>query len=313
MTLRKVTLPEDFDAEVYVSLHPDLIAANVDGTEHYLMYGFFEGRKWRKKSGFVTVALNDNAQFIYPEDDPYWSIALSGGTYEPEINWVLLRAVERPYAMIDAGANYGFWSVLASSALYGSHAVVAIEPSKSNFECLIRNASANGNRFQTLRLAVFDQSGKRVTLYGKKPGGLSLRKDWHPDDIDKYEDNIETITLDAVADLYLPSRKYPPIIKLDVEGSEIEGMKGAHRLVDEGALMIYEDHGKEPAHPVSRFALSLDGIESWSVGFDQRATRITAIEQVAAIKTNPQAGYNFFAYRRSSPWSSLFEEWSPRE
>lgn len=258
----------------------------------------------------VSVLMNADARFLYPQGDPYWSIALSNGTYEPEIGWMLLRAAARPYAMIDAGANYGFWSILASSAPYGSHAAVAIEPSRTNFECLLRNANANGRRFQTLRRAVFDQSGKRVTLYGKKPGGLSLRKDWHPDDIDSFEDNIETITLDAVADEYLANRRYPPIIKLDIEGSEIEGMKGARRLIDEGALTIFEDHGKEPTHPVSRFVLSLDGIEIWSVGSDRRPTRITAIEQVAAIKTSSTTGYNFFAYGRSSPWSSLFEEWS---
>jgi FkbM family methyltransferase len=221
---------------------------------------------------------------------------------------MLLRAAERPYAMIDAGANYGFWSIVASSAPYGLHFTVAIEPSQTNFECLLRNADANGNRFQTLRRAVLDESGRRVTLYGKRPGGLSLRKDWHPDEINSFEDNIETIALDTVADLYLPNRRYPALIKLDVEGSEIGGIKGAHRLIDEGALTIYEDHGKESLHPVSHFVLSLDGIDIWSVGSGQRVTRITTIEQVAAIKTDPRAGYNFFACRRSSPWSSLFEE-----
>jgi FkbM family methyltransferase len=256
----------------------------------------------------VSVIMNEDARFLYPKGDPYWSSEIANSTYEPEINWVLLRAAERPYSMIDAGANYGFWSILASSAPYGRHPTVAIEPSRTNFKFLLRNAIANGNRFQTLRRAVLDESGRRVTLYGKRPGGLSLRKDWHPDDIDSFEENIETITLDAVAERYLPNRRYPALIKLDVEGSEIAGIKGARRLVDEGALTVYEDHGKESTHPVSRFVLSLDGIDIWSVGSDRRATRITAIEQVAAIKTNPRTGYNFFAYRRSSPWSSLFEE-----
>ena len=54
--------------------------------------------------------------------------------------------------------------------------------------------------------------------------------------------------------------------------------------------------------------LALDGMDIWSVGPDQRATRITAIEQVAAIKLVPERGYNFFVYQRSSPWSSVFED-----
>jgi MoaA/NifB/PqqE/SkfB family radical SAM enzyme len=46
------TLPPDFDPALYVSLHPDLVAAKVDGTEHYLNHGFFEGRSYRKKYNF---------------------------------------------------------------------------------------------------------------------------------------------------------------------------------------------------------------------------------------------------------------------
>ena len=256
----------------------------------------------------VSVMLNDDAWFLIPKVEPYWSAAwVTNGTYEPEIDWVLRRATGRPYALLDAGANYGFWSVLASSAPYGRHPTVAIEPARMNFERLVANAGANGNRFQTLRRAVLDESGRRVTLYGKMHFGLSLRKDWHPDEIDQFEE-VETITLDDVADRYSPDRKYPAFIKLDVEGSEIEGLKGARRLIDEGALIVYEDHGKEAMHPASCFALSLDDIVIWSVGKDGRATRITAIEQVAAIKTDPILGYNFFAHRRSSPWSSVFED-----
>jgi hypothetical protein len=154
---------------------------------------------------------------------------------------------------------------------------------------------------------VLDAFDRRVTLYGKMHCGLSLRKDWHPDEIDQFEE-VETITLDEVADRFTPNRSYPAFIKLDVEGSEVEGLKGARRLIDEGALVVYEDHGKEATHPASRFVLSLDDVVVWSIGSDRRAARITAIEQVAAIKTDPILGYNFFAHRRSSPWSSVFED-----
>lgn len=259
-------------------------------------------------SDMVSVMLNGDARFLIPKVEPYWSAAeVTNGTYEPEIDLVLRRAAGRPYAMLDAGANYGFWSILASSAPYGRHPTVAIEPSRMNFEILVLNAGANGNRFHTLRRAVLDETGKHVTLYGKTHCGLSLRKDWHPDETDQFEE-VETITLDEVADRYAPNRRYPAFIKLDVEGSEIEGLRGARRLIDEGALIVYEDHGKEAMHPASCFVLSLDDVVVWRMGSDGRATRVTAIEQVAWIKTDPILGYNFFAHRRSSPWSSVFED-----
>ncbi len=103
-----------------------------------------------------------------------------------------------------------------------------------------------------------------------------------------------------------PSGSYPLLLKIDVEGSEIEAIRGARRMADEGALIIFEDHGKDPEHRVSQFVLALDGVEVWSLGPERRPTSITTVEQVAAVKTDPRNGYNFFAYRRSSPWSSIF-------
>jgi MoaA/NifB/PqqE/SkfB family radical SAM enzyme len=48
----KAVLPPDFDPALYVSLHPDLVASGIDGTEHYLNHGFFEGRSYRKAYQF---------------------------------------------------------------------------------------------------------------------------------------------------------------------------------------------------------------------------------------------------------------------
>ena len=46
-SLLKAEMPPDFDPERYVSLNPDLAAANADGREHWLLHGFFEGRNYR--------------------------------------------------------------------------------------------------------------------------------------------------------------------------------------------------------------------------------------------------------------------------
>ena len=73
--------------------------------------------------------LNEDACLIFPENDNYWSLGTTLGRHldEPEIDWVLQRAIDRPYALIDCGANIGYWSVLASSMPYGRHRAVAIE------------------------------------------------------------------------------------------------------------------------------------------------------------------------------------------
>jgi FkbM family methyltransferase len=255
----------------------------------------------------TSVRLNEDARFIFPSNDEYWSVGVTIGErlYEPEIDWLLRRATGRPYAFIDCGANMGYWTILASSAPYGGHQTVAVEASRANYEILSLNLAANNNRFVALHHAILDQSGQRVRLYGERHYGMSVRSDWHPSSGMIFEE-VETITIDAIAERYLPSRRYPALIKIDIEGAEIEAMKGARGMIEEGALLIYEDHGKEPTHPVSCFVLAETDIVVWRVTSDQRPTPITSIEQVAAIKQDARMGYNFFAHKRESPWSSAF-------
>jgi hypothetical protein len=41
-------LPADFDPEAYLHLNPDVSSARVDPTEHYLVHGAREGRRYRR-------------------------------------------------------------------------------------------------------------------------------------------------------------------------------------------------------------------------------------------------------------------------
>jgi len=37
-------LPDDFDRDIYLKLHPEVAAAGMDPATHYLLYGYHEGR-----------------------------------------------------------------------------------------------------------------------------------------------------------------------------------------------------------------------------------------------------------------------------
>ncbi len=261
------------------------------------------------RRGLFSADLGPDSRFIFPLGDRYWSrpMLFANAPYEPEIDWLLRLAANLPYAMLDCGANMGYWAILASSAAYGGHPVVAIEASRSNFELLLNNARANGQRFRVVHRAITDTSGKTVRLIGKPHFGRSLRSDWDRTPSGVVEE-VETITLDEVVDRYLPDRDRPLLIKLDVEGVEIEAMKGGRRLIEEGALVIYEDHGKETTHPATRYVMSLGDMEIWNLAAGERLTRITSLDQLAAIKTNPIHGYNFFTCWRGSSWAKLFSD-----
>lgn len=41
-------VPDDFNSELYLELHPDVAEAGVDAGEHYLTYGQFERRPYKR-------------------------------------------------------------------------------------------------------------------------------------------------------------------------------------------------------------------------------------------------------------------------
>jgi FkbM family methyltransferase len=256
--------------------------------------------------GLVAVSLNDDSRFVFPLGDRYWSRPLlsRGERYEPEIEWLMRSARTKPYGLLDCGANMGYWSVLASSAAYGRRPAVAIEASRANFDLLVNNAQLNGGRFRAVHQAIWDESGKTLKLHGERHEGRSLRADWSAGGA---SEDVETISLDDAADRYLPDRSFPLLVKLDVEGVEIEAFKGGRRLIAEGALIAYEDHGKEPTHPVSQFVMSLGDVEIWNLEQGRTPKRVASLEQMSAIKRDRKRGYNFFAFRSGSPWAALFQ------
>ena len=82
----------------------------------------------------IAIKLNSDATFAFPYGDGYWSKLLNRSfAYEDELELLFRDSVGVDYTLLDCGANYGYWSVLVSSAPYGSHKAIAIEPSSQNF------------------------------------------------------------------------------------------------------------------------------------------------------------------------------------
>src|SRR3979409_927673 len=103
----------------------------------------------------IAIKLNADATFEFPYGDGYWSKLLNRSfSYEDELELLFKDSVDVDYTLIDCGANFGYWSVLISSAPYGSHQAIAVEPSSQNFAKLKNNAEINGNRFEAMNCAI---------------------------------------------------------------------------------------------------------------------------------------------------------------
>lgn len=256
------------------------------------------------KNGLASVQLGADTRFIFPLGDHYWHKVFLGRVYEPAVELLFRRIKDVPYALIDCGANMGYWSLRVSGKDFGAHKVVAVEAAKSNFDLLQNNARANGERFTTLHRAISDVSGKTLKLFGTMHFGRSLNPSWH-EGAEAHAEEVQTITIDEVADRFLPGGGQPIVIKLDVEGVEVAAINGGRKTLEAGALLIYEDHRKETQHPASAHLLAMGDMEIRHLTRDGKLSVIRNLDDVARAKA---IAHDFFAFRRGSRWSDMFGE-----
>jgi FkbM family methyltransferase len=237
----------------------------------------------------IQIKLNPDAVYEFPYGDGYWSKLLNRTfRYENELELLFQDSADVDYTLLDCGANYGYWSVLVSSKPFGSHKAIAIEPSGQNFPKLANNAAINGNRFETMKCAIGATRGT-ARLSGTKHEAFSIAGDQSDGE------EVPVIALDNLLDdgKVAPGGKY--LIKLDVEGVEIEAMKGGARLMQGDSVLLCEEHGNDPQHTVSRYILDQTPLKL--IVYDPRSNRLETVTDLSIldrIKVSTHVGYNVF-------------------
>ena len=250
----------------------------------------------------IAIKLNSDATFAFPYGDGYWSKLLDRSfRYEVELELLFRDSMAVDFTFIDCGANFGYWSVLISSAPYGSHKAIAIEPSSQNFAKLKNNADINGNRFEAVQCAIGASKGT-ARLSGTKHEAFSIAGD-----AESGGEDVPVIALDdLLADGKISANgKY--LIKLDVEGVEIEAIKGGTRLLGTDSVLLCEEHGNDPAHTVSRFILEKTPLKL--LVYDPRTRQLETVTELSIlerIKVSSNIGYNVFG-TASAFWQSRIQ------
>ena len=237
----------------------------------------------------IQVRLNPDAVFEFPYGDGYWSKLLNRTfSYEDELELLFRDSADIDYTLLDCGANYGYWSVLVSSKPFGSHKAIAIEPSEQNFPKLANNARVNGNRFEPMKCAIGAARGT-ARLSGTKHEAFSIAGDHAGGE------EVPVIALDNLLDDGKIAASGKFLIKLDVEGVEIEAMKGGARLLQGDSVILCEEHGNDPQHTVSRYILEQTPLKL--IVYDPRSNRLETVSDLSIlnrIKVSTHVGYNVF-------------------
>lgn len=149
---------------------------------------------------------------------------LVDGAWEPGLTRLLERFVRPGMTVVDIGANYGYFTLLAASLIYpGEGLVYAIEPHPRNFEILQKNVAMNwlGKWVRCFQCALLDVS-RPIELHSA-PGLLGASS--------LFVKNLEGQTFQPIPVTARPLDEVVSgpvdVIKMDAEGSEpliFEGM-----------------------------------------------------------------------------------------
>lgn len=146
------------------------------------------------------------------------------GTYERPIQQAIASHLMPGDTFFDIGANVGFFSLIAARCVGKDGRVYAFEPVPQNADAITRSAQLNG--FDIIRVfpeAIAATTGRAELLLARHIGGAALASAETPPDMTGHLEVDVTTLDDAIVQRGL---RPPTLIKLDVEGAELNAFRG---------------------------------------------------------------------------------------
>jgi FkbM family methyltransferase len=171
------------------------------------------------------------------ENEDTIEVMLHLGKYEP-LAWV------EPHpgsVFLDVGGFAGGYTLRAAKAIGSAGRVIALEPDQTNRQQLERNLTLNDiSNTTVLPLAAWSRTG--LVRFHHDPH----HPNWHKVDEGRGTDTVEAVTLDDLAVRLELARV--DWIKLDIEGGEVEALRGADKILQDYAPTLFiEVHNTLPA------------------------------------------------------------------
>lgn len=165
--------------------------------------------------------------------DPILCGALTLGVFERDEIRRFCTEIKDGMCFVDVGANIGLYTALALRRMTSSGVILAVEPSRENFEYLEQNIVENRSPRSDVkvfaeRTALLDQKGEAILH--KNPGNKGDNR-LYPDTLLQESERVEVITLDELCGRHGIPRI--DIMKMDVQGMEKRVLAGAQKVLKE--------------------------------------------------------------------------------
>ncbi|RZS97334.1 FkbM family methyltransferase [Cecembia calidifontis] len=156
----------------------------------------------------------------------YWR-----GAHDWRPIFVLEKLLKKGNTFIDIGANQGEYALWAVRKTTASGNVLAFEPMDAVFAQLKENISLNpdySNVIQAIQMGLSDRPGE-INLYGKEGSNEGVNTIYPTPEHTFLIQKIKLDTLDNQLEHLRPGRV--DLIKIDVEGAELQVLKGATKCL----------------------------------------------------------------------------------
>jgi len=204
------------------------------------------------------------AAFVCDVRDSIAREAFFTGRYEPQETLVFNRLVGPGAVVVDVGANWGYFTLLAAERAGRNGRVFALEPNPALFERLQANVVENGFANVTcLDVAAADRSGEMPFIGEGSIGNSGLSR--FAGAAERSDFVARTIQLDALLDDAAVAQVR--LVKIDVEGAEVSVLAGMQRGIARRRYehVLLEFHPWAFECPRVTFDQCVDAL--WSAGY----------------------------------------------
>lgn len=164
------------------------------------------------------------------------------GERELEHKIMLERVLKPGMTVLDIGANIGYYALMELHLIGPTGSLIAVEPSPSNVALLKRNLALNGYAdIEVHQGAISDKSQTRPFFLSE----MSNLNTFHDTGTGSLHLKGETISVATWTVPEIMRGRRPDLIRMDVEGHEVEVLTGLLPAVERGEMapmVIFETH-----------------------------------------------------------------------
>ncbi len=178
----------------------------------------------RSKTRYIIREIVGNKMFLDLKDPGISSDLLRDGIREPFLTEAIQKEIRVGDVIVDIGANIGYYALQEAMIVGDSGKVYAIEPVPENVDLLKKNIELNNySNIEVFQLAV---GGVNQTNY------VYITDCRNTASMIKTQASIDKVTVEVTTlDEFLKNKPRPNLIRMDVEGYEVEIVKGMRGLL----------------------------------------------------------------------------------